>query len=68
MAQVKVKFNPEIPDKEVIARHKDFGKFMQGYQKYYTTRGIRYMLKYERKKLVFIVILIIVLLLMLFAD
>ena len=68
MAQVKVRINPEIPDSESIAKHKDFGQFIKNYQKYYTSRGIRYMFKHERKKLVFIVIVIIFLLLMLLAE
>ncbi len=68
MAKVKVNFNPGPIDRSIIKKHKDFGKFIHNYQKYYSSRGIRYMFRYERKKLVFIVLILIFLLLMLFTD
>jgi len=68
MGKIKVKIDEPIPSKKVIHRHKNFNSFLENYQKYYSTRGIRHMLYNDRKKLVFIVLMIVFLLLLLFAN
>lgn len=68
MSSIKVKINPPLPSREVINKYKNFGRFMDSYRKYYSPSGFRYMMKFERRKLIYIVLIIILILLLLFAN
>jgi len=68
MNSIKVKFNEPDPDPAIIRKHKDFDRFLDTYTKYYSTGGIRYLLRHDIKKLVFIVIIILLLLILLFTE
>lgn len=68
MAKIKVKINAPDPSRDTIRNYRDFDGLMAKYQKYYTSKGIRYMLYNDRKKLIYIVLIILFLLLLLFVD
>lgn len=68
MAGIKIKIDQAEPSHEVIRKYKNFNSLMDGYKKYYTTRGIREMLYKDRKRLVYIIILLLFLLLLLIFD
>ncbi|MEO1052604.1 MAG: hypothetical protein AAFX87_18370 [Bacteroidota bacterium] len=68
MAKLKVKINAPQPSYDTIRKYKNFDSFLDGYKKYYTTRGIRQMLYHDRRKLAYIVIIILFLLMLLFAE
>ena len=68
MAGIRIKIDQPEPTRKVIGKYKNFNSLMDGYKKYYTTRGIRDLLYRDRKKLVYIVIILIFLMLLIFFD
>ena len=68
MHSVKVKFNPPDPSPEIIRKHKNFNQFIDRYRQFHTPSGIRYLFKYDIKRLVFVVIIILILLILLLTE
>ena len=68
MNPIKLKINQPDPPPALISRHKNFNSFIGNYQKYYSPRGIRYLFRYDIKRLVFIIIIVVLLLIMLLTD
>ena len=68
MHKIKVHFNKPDPAPATISKYKDFNRFINRYQQFYTPSGIRNLFKYDIKKLVLVVIIVVLILLMIFAE
>jgi hypothetical protein len=68
MHQLKVKFNDTGPTPNLIGKYKNFDHFIDGYKKFHTPSGIRYLFRYDIKKLVFVVIIVLLLLMLLLTE
>ena len=68
MHPVKVKFNVPDPEPNIINKYKNFSQFIDGYKRFHTPSGIRYLFKYDIKRLVLVIIVITLLLIMLLSE